>query len=87
MPLFKSMLALLGRIPCADVAVLATMLAHFAHLVELWIVELERMDVNDSGAHILHPAEPYLARMEAEALIALCHAHVSARTATRAHSP
>ena len=78
--LFRAMLALLGRIPLSDVAVQATVLTHFCHLVEVWIAELDRTDAfNLANVNMIEPVEPYLAKMEAEALVAMCHSHASVR--------
>ena len=79
-PLFKSMLALLGRVPEHDVAIRATTLAHFGQLISIWITELNAMDpFKLTSAAMLEPVEPYLAKLEAEAFIAMCHPHASVR--------
>ena len=117
-PVFKSLLTLLGRIPPSDVAVQATLLGQFCHLSEartalppsgkdrqgwrmcrntysgcspnvprlqpqcaqVWIAQLERQDPFNLGNQaMLEPVEPYLARMESEALIALHHPLASVR--------
>ena len=58
-PLFKSMLALLGRIPEQDVAVRATTLAHFGQLLLTWIDELHTIDpFKLTAAPMLEPLEP-----------------------------
>ena len=79
-PVFKALLALLGRIPPSDVAVQATLLGQFCHLVQVWIAELDRQDqFNLGNASMLEPVEPFLAKMESEALIALNHPLASVR--------
>ena len=79
-PLFKAMLNLLARVPDTDVAVRATTLAHFSQLIAVWIEELHSMDpFKLTAATMLEPLEPYLARLESEAFIAMCHAHASVR--------
>ena len=76
----RALLALVGRIPPADVAVLATVLGHFTFLIEAWVDQLDQLDAfNAANASMLEPVEPYLATMESEALIAMGHAHASVR--------
>ena len=78
--LFKTLLELLGRVPITDVAVQATLLGHFCHITEVWIRELERMDGQTiANTNMLDPVEPYLCRIESEALIAMAHPHASVR--------
>lgn len=79
-PLFRSLLALLSRVPEHDVAVRATTLAHFCQLVDIWITELNTMDpFKLTSAAMLEPVEPYLTKLEAEAFIAMGHSHASVR--------
>ena len=74
------MLSLVGRVPETDVAVRTTTLSHFTYLVELWIGVLEDMDpYHLANVRMLEPIEGYLARMETEALIAMCHPCASVR--------
>lgn len=81
-PVFRALLNLMGRVPETDVAVRTTTLSHFAHLIGIWIRELDTMDpFKLTTAAMLEPLEPYLAKLEAEALIAMCHAHACVRLA------
>ena len=87
-PLFRSLLALLSRVPEHDVAVRATTLAHFCQLIDIWITELNTMDpFKLTSAAMLEPVEPYPTKLEAEAFIAMGHSHASVVASGRAPRP
>ena len=53
---------------------------HQVRLIGVWIAELKTMDpFKLTNAAMLEPLEPYLAKLEAEAVIAMCHPHASVR--------
>ena len=65
----RALLALVGRIPPADVAVLATVLGHFTFLIEAWVDQLDQLDAfnaaNAANAACSNPSSPTWRRWRA----------------------
>lgn len=79
-PLFKALLSLLGRIPVTDVAVQATAIGQLAQLIEIWTIKVDRIDAKSmTTTNVPEPREPYLAKIEAEALISMASASSAVR--------
>jgi hypothetical protein len=78
-PLYESLLRHVSRVPMTNPAVLATTLGHLAYLVQIWIDVLSGMDAMQLSSEAL--LDSVDSRLEAEALVALCHPRASVRLA------